>query len=478
MSTRADSPRGTDRDITVAEYYEDPRVQQAILAYSGGPSTPPTAVYLAGLCRDEDSVAAWDRHVTRVTPDRLDVLCSQSCDIARSLWDRDHLVFFLELDYENVDQPAEPYLRPAEVFFKLEPVYRAARRVFRRLGLAVHSIMTGRGYHFAGQISLRDPLIPDLAALLPDTPAWHAGLPARAIPGVSAHLSPEHASAAGGLGMLLEFVAHLILGASPKTARIPVVVNGTVVGTGMVGRECVSIDFSHAGDPLDVRHMRCAFSAYQWHLLRPDIFGPLGDRGVAALAAMPRGHQSLRSLLDSGRTLRAGRMAAEEAPVVLPEISGGVRRLLDAYRASDLATFHRAFYAQRSIGSPSIDLESLPPCLRASLVYPNDLLLKPEHVQHLVRGLMARDWRAADIAALVRGKYDEDHDWGDRWSRLDVQTRAEFDVRVFAGLIVTGLDSLIDFNCVSAQEKDVCPRAGCAYDLRRDRERLLRLRPS
>ena len=58
------------------------------------------------------------------------------------------------------------------------------------------------------------------------------------------------------------------------------------------------------------------------------------------------------------------------------------------------------------------------------------------------------------------------------------QTRAEFDVRVFAGMIHTGLDTLVDFNCVSAQEKDLCPRTGCTFDMRLDRDRLARRRPS
>ena len=87
------------------------------------------------------------------------------CDIARSLWDRTQLIFFIELDYENIDEPGEPYLRPAEAFFKLEPVYRAARRVFTRLGLETQAIMTGRGYHFTGQVQLDDPIIDRLAAV-------------------------------------------------------------------------------------------------------------------------------------------------------------------------------------------------------------------------------------------------------------------------------------------------------------------------
>jgi hypothetical protein len=59
---------------------------------------------------------------------------------------------------------------------------------------------------------------------------------------------------------------------------------------------------------------------------------------------------------------------------------------------------------------------------------------------------------------------------------LDVdarRTRAEFDVRVFAGLVATGLDRMVDFNCVSAREKNICPDVGCPHDRRVLRERAL-----
>jgi hypothetical protein len=107
----------------------------------------------------------------------------------------------------------------------------------------------------------------------------------------------------------------------------------------------------------------------------------------------------------------------------------------------------------------------LPPCLARPLVEPNDLLLKPEYLQNLVCGLLARGWSAARIAALVEREYLADHRWGDRWARLDARTRADFDVRVFAGLVLTGHNRLIDFNCVSSRKKGICPESGCGHDL-------------
>lgn len=469
-------------DLTIAakndvdDYYADDAVRARILEYCGGsPTHPPTAAYLVTLGTDGVAQPSWDEGPRLAASDIASVWTRQG-DIARSLWDSDHLLFLIELDYQNTDAPAEPFLHPADVFLKLEPAYQAAVTFFKSLSLPVRAVATGRGYHFVGQVPLDDPLVEVLAAILPGTPAWYAGVGARRPTGVTAPLSELQARAAAGLGCLIEYAAHLML-EHVTDQRVPVVFNGTVVGNaGAVGRECVSIDFSHVGDPLDVRHVRTAFSTYQWHRMRPDLFGSHAASAVRPLVALPRGRRSLVALLTDGRDLAAAGRTARHTRASLPNIAGGLRRLLNAYSASALAKFHRAFYAElRSdvARTRGVDPASLPPCVAAGLTRPNDLLLKPEHIQHLVRGLMSIGWRPAGIARLVQSAYEADHGWGDRWTaRMDVRTRAEFDVRVFAGLVATGVDPLIDFNCVSAQEKDICPRVGCRYDLRVDRDRL------
>jgi hypothetical protein len=337
-------------------------------------------------------------------------------------------------------------------------------------------LMTGRGYHFTGQVPLDHAVVDQLAGLVAEVPAWFASHADRRPAGVDASMTERQARASVGLGLLLEHLAQLVMCQAAGTSALPVVVNGTVVGhAGGAGRECVSIDFSHAGDPLDVRHARIAFGTYQWHRLRPDIFGHVAA-SFPPLVALPRRHRGLVGMLARGRGLDVGAREAPHSTAALPHLAAGVARLLADYSASPLATFHGAFADDilASRGSVrTLDLASLPPCISACLATPNDLLLRPEHLQYLTRALLARGWRAADIAALVRSRYDDDHQWGDRWHRMHPRTRAEFDVRVFAGLVATGLDRLVDHNCVSAQEKGVCPGTGCAYDLRLDRDRLL-----
>lgn len=466
--------------MVVDQYYADPEVRARIREYCGAPVSvdSPSAAFVASLHQRIQQPITWENAI-RSSADELDAALTGEPDVARSLLDHQCLVFMFELDYLNPDRPDEPFIHPAEVMHKLEPAFQESRRSVESFGLWPYTLATGRGYHFTGRIPLSAPVVDRLASLVPGTPGWVDTVASRRKGGPPCEVSPRVARAWTGLGCLVEHLAHLVLKACHKSL-IPLVFNGTLVGTGAVGRECVSVDFSYAGDPLDVRCVRSAFSAYQWHRFRPDIFGAGTAGTVPALSAVPRGSLSLAAFLRRGRTLEAARRVARQASATMPDVAVGVERLLAHYLASPLSAFHRQFYEGRRVLAPVPEHipGNLPPCAVISLQRPNDLLLKPAHIQHLVRMLLTRGWSAARIAGLVQAAYEADHDWGDRWQvRMDARTRAEFDVRVFAGMVMTGTDRLIDFNCVSAQEKNLCPWSRCQYDLRLDRARLRWLQP-
>ncbi len=458
-----------------AEYYRHPAVRECIRQYcGGGGGRPPTCERLTAL-RPDEHLPSWEHAVAHPTS-TLDDLMAAGADIARSLWDTQHLLFHLDLDYHNIDAPSEPFTHPVETFFKLEPVYRAVRRVLDQFGINPFVLMTGRGYHFTGRIPLDDLVVDRLAALAPSTPAWHATFAMRE-PGASPkELDERHARAYVGIGLLVEHLAHLIMRRASRHAVIPIVFNGTDVGFGPAGRECVSLDFSYAGDPLDTRYIRVAFGTYQLHAFRPDIFGHTAA-GLPAMVAVPRLPTIgfMRLIADTRLPANAARLATR-VDARLPLVTEGVAALLKNYLASSLARFHEQFYAMPPHAPENwpgtydqFDPRGLPPCVTWPLQQPNDFLLQPARLQHLTRGLLAHGWHPRHIAGLVHSRYAQDHNWGPRWSRMDRQTRAEFDVRVFAGMIATGLDRGVDYNCVSAQEKGLCPwAADCHHDLRDD----------
>lgn len=454
-------------DPEVVAYYANRQVGARVREYCGvSVGDVPGAVYLATIDPDDDPHVTWETP-RRFPVDALPSLLAGSDDIARSLWDTRHLVWLIDLDHQNVDLPAHPFLRPDEAFAALEPTFQAVHAVCRELGLPVLSVMTGRGYHFTGVIPLTDPVVEHLGCLVPSTPRWWFTHERRRAPWMEAPMPEWQARAHAGLGFVTEYFAHLVLDRAAPASPVPVTVNGTIVGAGARGRETVSLDFSHFGDPLDVRQFRVCFGAYQWHRMRPDIFGQAA--ALPALVALPRDQQSLATMLRRGRGPRAALTEAPLADARLPAVTAGVGRLIERYEASALAGFHQQFYGDRSAAAT---FDAAPPCVTWCLDQPNDRLLKPEHLQHLVRWGLANGCSARQLADAVAQRYEGDHGWGDRWRRLEPRTRAEFDVRVFAGFVATGDDRLVDFNCVSAQEKDLCPRVGCPHDLRRDRERL------
>jgi hypothetical protein len=237
--------------VRPAEYYRHPAVRECIRQYCGGAGLRGlTCKRLTGL-RPDVHLPSWEHAVAHPTS-TLDELMAAGADIARSLWDTQHLLFHLDLDYHNIDAPAEPFTHPVETFFKLEPVYRAVRRVLGQFGINAFVLMTGRGYHFTGRIPLDDVVVDRLAALAPLTPPWHATLAMRQPDASPKELDERHARASFGIGLLVEYLAHLIMRRAARHAVIPTVFNGTDVGFGPSGRECVSLDFSYAAE-FDVR---------------------------------------------------------------------------------------------------------------------------------------------------------------------------------------------------------------------------------
>ena len=463
--------------LSVGEYYATAAVRRRIREYGGAtaPNEELSCISIAALNSGEGPRYRWEL-ASMVPPVRLDDVLASGADFGRSLWDRRDVLFYLDLDYHNQDCPGEAFAHPLDTFAILEPVYRATRVLLRRFGIRALATVSGRGYHFVGRLDRESSVVNALAGLPSDAPHWVRSYERRREPWMPS-VMPEHdARVYSGLGMITEHLGHLIQKRAARTARLPVVFNGTAVGAARLGRESVSIDLSHFGDPLDQRHVRSAFSTYQLHLHRPDIFGIWPARHLPALATVLRTSDNLLPLIDSGRTLERAIVQATRESAVLPETSEGVARLLDHYSRSRLAAFHTRFTRELADASaePSLPVQmDVPPCVAQPLRWPNDLLLRPEYIQHVARYFLAAGWPAGRIAALLSSLYTTDGIWGSHWERVDPRARAEFDVRVFAGLVATGRDRALDFNCTSAQEKGLCPRGACSHDLRRDRALLL-----
>lgn len=267
-------------------------------------------------------------------------------------------------------------------------------------------------------------------------------------------ISSALARAFAGLGMIVEFLAQRLITASYPSAEIPVEITNVVPGPQKRGREVVSIDLSEYGDPLNTRIIRVPFSLYSKHR-------PTG--GLSMIVPIPFPETSLEQAIRRMRDPAQAAELATHTSIRIPDFSKQTEGLLEEYLRSSLAAFHRSFYEldqePPEHWPESYDRASfrnIPYCIRYILDHPNDLLLKPAAIRQAVRTLLAVGWHPRHIAGLIRSKYERDHGWGEQWLVSDAATRADFYVRIFAGLIATGIDRLSDFNCLYSKEKGLC----------------------
>jgi hypothetical protein len=458
----------------VADYYANEHVRQRVVEFLGGPPVEEaTAVYITG---EDASPTLW-YHPLPVTD--LWTCLERGLDIGRSLWDRQALIAHLDIDYVNLTFPGEPLLRPSRTFDVQRHVASAIEEILLKFGIGPLHLLSGRGHHFVWRVLRNAPAFQRLAVLAP-VPESLRGRYAQPHPPAGECVEPELGAAYAGLGVVMEYLAHLVLDRAAPQCPIPIELTAVAVGPGAHGQELVSIDISEYGDALDTRPIRVPFGAYLKPQQRRAILGADVADGLSPLFTVPLHEmderQALLVMRDAGETWKL----AARASVNIPDRSEGVARLVAAYEGSPLRRFHLWFYstahdppAQWPHGYDRVPLSALPPCGRAPLEQPNPLLLKPARIQHVVRILLARGWHPRHIAGLIRSKYERNHGWGQAWYRYDATSRADFYVRLFAGLIATGRDGLVDFNCRSAQEKGFCTDGLCTGNLTDLRDALL-----
>ncbi|WP_164100829.1 hypothetical protein [Candidatus Laterigemmans baculatus] len=403
----------------------------------------------------------------------------QGEDIARALWDHKRLLAHLDVEYVNGEFVAEPYLDPRRTFQLQIPVVRAIEKILLGVGISPLHQLTGRGHHFVWSVAQDSDTFRRLAALGPVSEGM-LQMYAQPHPPHGHAIRAELARAFAGLGLLMEYLAHLIQREAGAETQVPIQLTDVEVGSGERGRESIVIDISEYADPLHTRVIRVPFSVY----LKPQgMAGALSEEMIRAVPLMFQIPMFEISETEAIEVMRSADLTAElasRAAVRIPDQSGPVGVLLERYQSSPLAAFHGRFYSQEQHPPERwpetydrLDLHELPNCVRDILENPNDRLLKPAGIQLVVRVLMALGWHPRHVAGLIRSKYERDFHWGTRWLRYNAACRADAYTRLFAGQIATGADSLIDFNCVSNREKGYCGHHNCEHNLADYRDLLL-----
>jgi hypothetical protein len=385
-------------------------------------------------------------------------------DIARSLADRDSILLHLDMEYVNFDAPGEAYLDPLRTFGLQEPVVGVIQRLLSRYGIRPLHMLTGQGHHFVWRVRAGSDAARSMIALNPAPEVIEACME-RIADDWKPAIARSAQEAFAGVALVFEYLAHQIKWQAAPVAELPIEITAVHVGPCLTRqREMISIDISEYGDPLHTRMIRMPFTNY----LKPWVTGLAKDLGIEAviprLRTIPLHEMDVRQALKVRRVRKEVLRLARRSISSVPLQEEGTARLIDSYLASALRRFHRDYYStrhdprarwQETYGRTP--LAGLPPCVKDILEWPNDRLLKPAGIQLVTRALLAVGWHPRHIAGLIRSKFEDPrYRWPVGWRDYEPGTRADFYVRLFSGLWATGVDRLVDFNCVSTREKGYC----------------------
>jgi len=448
--------------LNLREYYGHDQVRRRMLEFLGGPTTDSTTcVYVTA---DDDSPGL-DNQPHRV--EEIWECLDREKEINRSLWDRQSLIFHLDIEYVNFDYPAEPYLDPYRSLDLQRPLLRRLQEHLLYYGITPLHLLSGRGHHLVWRVTRDSSAYRQLAELgvVVDT---LKGIYEHPLPPQNEAVGTESGAAFSGAGQVLEFLAHEVLRGYHLPSGIPIEVTEVETPRGDRGREIVCLDLSEYADPLNTRVIRSPFSVYHKPLKLREKFGSHIVNELPTLFAIPLfemdEHEGLMTMRDPFQTLELARYAS----ATIPDQTEGMGHLIDAYYQSATAGYHRWYYSQEH-QPPShwqttydrIPLDVLPPCARRILREPNEALLKPVGIRHIVRVLLALGWHPRHIAGLIRSKYERNHGWGNEFFRYDAASRADFYTRLFTGLVAMGIDDLNDFCCDDVGSLGYCTKETC-----------------
>jgi hypothetical protein len=415
---------------TLRNYYRQPAVRARMLEFLGSDGAGDfTAEYITA---DNTHVAEREPLLPWELPAQLEA----GLDICRSLADRDSLLAHVDIEYVNFDFPADAYLDPARAFALQEPVEMAVHRILAHYGIEPLHILSGRGHHFVWRISRASKVFARLAET-GRAAQLHDSLLLRRRDGLDA---PSITCAFAGLGLLMEFVARLIMELSDSETVIPVEMTAVEPSPSRRGREMISIDLSEYADPLPMRTVRVPYSGYLKPWQQPQAIGVENLPRIGPIIFITLDAADLRHGIAAMRDPRLAASLARESCAIIPDHTNGTEHLLHHYLGSDLKQFHDNFHAEQHDDPrrwpetyDHTPLDALPAGAREALRHPNDLLLRPVGMKRVTAALLDRGWHPRHIAGLIRSKFERDHGWGAEWKDYSPALRADYYTRIFAG---------------------------------------------
>ncbi len=439
VERRLEGPRN-GQEASAPPPYADPATRGRMVEYLGGEDIrTATAVYVQGWGERPDS-ADPPRRRPAALPDLLEC----DCEVVRSLWDRRSLVAHLDVEYVNFDFPGEAYLDPHRTFGLQRPVVRAIRTLLGLYRIAPLHLRTGRGHHFVWTVDRGSLAFRRLEGLGrvpgPLAAAYAARHPPRHLP-----VDPALGRAFAGLGLVMEYLGHLVRYTAGPESPIPVELSEVAVGPPARGLEIVAVDLSEYGDALHTRRVILPFSRYLKPSRMRNVIGEHVERGIPPTWVILDPGLSDWEAVRRMRDAESVSELARETHARMPEHGTEMENLISDYEGSELSQFHDYFYAEEHepperwpLSYDRTPIDELPPAVADTLRHPNDRLLRPTDLLRVVEVFLERGWHPRHIAGLIRSRYERDYGWGARWYQDNATCRADYYTRLFAGTIALG----------------------------------------
>ncbi len=506
------------KQMKTKEFYRNPHVLKRILEYCGVPAEETanfeveegillkdsaalkavaermSVEYVAGFgdgLREATGKGASSRY-----PHQIGELLDLGVNFFRSLWDKSKLTFLLDVEHFSKVNIDMPYRRQGELLQRFEPAYRCLWDMFAEYGIQPMTLVTGKGYHFVFDVAsyesnefecngskgedngLKDegnglkiatPAAREIEQLghldgrlrqkYNEIPA--GGKRRRAV-------EPELGKAFDAVGRLMEFLVHKALSRLPDYGSdLPGIVFHVVSDNERL--ESLDFDLSSYFDPIYTRVMRTAFSTYDKHR---DPAYPIKANDVPTLITIPRfvpatGKElTLSEVLELRNDFDRAAAYAAEITTNIPVVNGNISDIIRDFKQSELFAFQQRLAESREDRHPPFDAGDLPLCIGRIIEDPVPYLRHGMHVRTLVRFFTRQGWSLGQVADLVRSKYeDRTLQWGHNWQKYDPRLHAFTMVRVYGGLMATGLDDLSDFNCAAYARRGICFQENCGQRL-------------
>jgi hypothetical protein len=309
----------------------------------------------------------------------------------------------------------------------------------------LHTV-TGRGHHFAWNIDPGSSAFRRLARLGRVSPGLERTYAAPHPPD-GQPVDLQFGRAFAGLALVMEYIAHRIMAEAQPLCSIPILPEAVDMGPQERGREIIVLDVSEYGDPLHTRAVRTPFSVYLKPWQHPEMLNPEIEDRVPVMVMVPTQGWGTGQVIPIMRDVGRAATWAAQVSCRIPDGSEGTEQLIGRYLDSEVRRFHDEYYAVEPkpperwpATYDRLSPDGLPALARYALEHPNDTLLRPDFVRQLMGALLDRGWHPRHIAGLLQSKYERDYGWLNLWYVYDAGMRADFHLRVLAGMIRMGRD--------------------------------------